>query len=446
MTTKYNLVLLLFLSVGFLSCKKFLDVKPKGVVLPEKLADYEALLNSPTLTETFPAHLMYCTDDLQGLYTMGDRSSEANTYFWKNQMETSTEVSPPVWGPLYRSIYNTNVIINYIDATEGSEQKKKEVLGEALAIKADCYFTLLTAYAKSYKASTAGTDPGLPLVTSTDVTSSTPQRSSLQATIDEILSNLKRAAEYLPLSSKNKLRINRYGAFSILSRVYLYMGDFANARIYADQALAAPHQLLDYTTMPDGDALPISELNPESLWIRLSPDYVLPGFMLYSEDLLSYFSDNDKRFDFFTRPPVPKEHILARGNSNFGVTFPELYLTKAEALARASDFNGAMAIVNMIRVKRIAGTPNNPYVDLVATSGEDALQKVLAERRIELAFGGQRWMDMKRLDAEGRMAEVVRYNVDTHAKDGALPPKSPNYTFEIPSRVLLFNPGITKNH
>lgn len=230
MTTKHNILLMLLLTVGLLSCEKFLDVKPKGVILPEKLADYEALLSSPTLTETLPPHLIYCTDDLQGLYTTGDRGNEANTYYWKNQMENSTELSPPVWGPLYRAIYNTNVIINYVGATEGSEQKKKEVLGEALAIKSDCYFNLLTIYAKSYNASTAGTDPGLPLVTSTDVTNSTPQRSSLQETINEILNNLKLATEYLPLSSKSKLRINRYGAFALLSRVCLYMKHCLNVR------------------------------------------------------------------------------------------------------------------------------------------------------------------------------------------------------------------------
>ena len=141
------------------------------------------------------------------------------------------------------------------------------------------------------------------------------------------------------------------------------------------------------------------------------------------------------------------ERIIGNGNANFGVTFPELYLTKAEVLARSQDVEGAMAIVNMIRVNRIPNMPpDDPYTDLVTTSSEDALRKVLDERRIELAFGGQRWMDMKRLDAEGRMPEVLRYNVDTRAKDGSLPPKSPNYVFEIPGRVLLFNPEMTKNH
>jgi len=71
---------------------------------------------------------------------------------------------------------------------------------------------------------------------------------------------------------------------------------------------------------------------------------------------------------------------------------------------------------------------------------------VLAERRRELAFGGLRWFDMKRLDREGRIPEVQRINVTTAEVEATLPPHSPKYTFEIPVRVLNFNPGMERNH
>jgi tetratricopeptide (TPR) repeat protein len=443
MITKRNIVLLVLLSVGLTSCKKFLDVKPKGVILPEKLADYEAMLNSPTMIETFPAHLLYCTDDLQGLYTPGDRRSEANTYFWKNQMENSTELSPPVWGQLYRSIYNCNVIINNVSNTPGTEEKKNEIMGEALAIKAACYFELITVYAKAYNPATAGTDPGLPLMNSTDVTESVPTRATLQATVDEIITGLKKAAGYLPLKNINKLRVNKYGAYALLSRVYLYLGDYNNALAYADQALEGPFELLDLTLLADREAVPVPELSTESVWVRLSPDWVLPGFLLYSEDLVSYFEEDDLRFQFFTRDPIPKERIMINGNANFGPTVAELYLSRAEVLARKGNSSDAIDILNTIRKKRIKPSA---YEDLSANSAEDALAKVLAERRREMAFGGQRWMDMKRLDREGKMQTVLRLDAETQATIGTLGPHSPNYTFEIPSRVLLFNPQMTKNH
>ncbi|WP_285010938.1 RagB/SusD family nutrient uptake outer membrane protein [Pedobacter faecalis] len=440
---KRYMVPFILLAAMFSSCERFLDVKPKGVVLPEKLADYEAMFNSSTLTETFPGILINCTDDLQGLYSKNDRGSSANMYFWRPQLEPNTEVSPPVWGQLYRAIYNCNVVINYIGETSAAEQKKNEVLAEALAIRAECYFTLLTVFAKAYDQAAAATAPGLPLVTSTDVTNSTPPRATLQATFDEVIAHLKKASEHLPLSSKSKVRINRYGAYALLARVYLYMGDYSNALLYADKALAVPHVLLDLNEVPDRESMPIAELNPESLWVRFSENWVVPGYMIYSADLLSYLDENDLRLDYLTRDATPEERTLPNGNVSFGIGFPEVYLTKAESLARTGNRSEAMTIVNMLRAKRIKTAA---YTDLSASSDEDALQKVLAERRRELAFSGLRWMDMKRLDREGRMPEVRRQDIETGEVLGSLPPKSPNYVFEIPSRVLLFNPGMTKNH
>lgn len=433
----------MLVTLAFTSCNKFLDVKPKGVVLPEKLSDYEIILNSPTLTQTFPALLLYCTDDVQGEFSKTVQNPAANTYFWRPQMEVNTEVSPPVWGQLYRCIYNSNIIIRYVEgASDGSEQKKKEVLGEAMTIKADCYFTLLTTYAKSYNAATAATDPGLPLVTSTDVTEKTPQRSSLQATLDEIIKLLKDAAGYLPASNINKLRVTKYAAYGALARVYLYMGDYTNAGLYADKALEAPHELIDYNNYTR-ETMPAAELNPESLWVRISDDWGLPGFLIYSADLLTYLNDNDLRLVHFRRDPMPITRSYSNGNASFGLTYPEMYLTKAEALAREGNTADAMAIVNMLRKKRIK---SGAYADQSASSKEDGIAKVLAERRRELAFSGQRWMDMKRLDQDNRMPEVKRLNLETNTVEETLPPHSPKYVFEIPTRVLLFNKGITKNH
>src|SRR6187402_1439235 len=140
-----------FVLLQLISCNKYLDVKPKGVVLPEKTADYEAMLNSPSLIETFPSQALYCTDDMQGEFSASDRSAKSNAYYWRPQLDISAEVSPSVWGQLYHSIYDANVIINYAGkSTEGTDQRKREVLGEAMAIKADCYFSLLTMYAKAY--------------------------------------------------------------------------------------------------------------------------------------------------------------------------------------------------------------------------------------------------------------------------------------------------------
>ncbi|WEK18293.1 MAG: RagB/SusD family nutrient uptake outer membrane protein [Candidatus Pedobacter colombiensis] len=430
--------------MGIASCKDFLEVKPKGVILPEKLSDYENMLNSPTMTQTFPSALMYCTDDYYGEYSPVAPSIDANMFLWRREIDLNDQVSPAIWGLLYRVIYDANVIVkNAMQTKDAPEQRKKEVLGEALLVRSDAYFTLLTVFAKAYDPATAGADPGLPLVTSSDVTGSTPPRSGLRATLDTIVNNTMMASEYLPLSNLNRYRGTKAAAYGLLSRIYLYMADYPNAAKYAELGLKANHQLLDYNTYTNKNGMPVTDLNPEILWQRASEYYGVPAFLLYSDDLKTYFNATDLRYSLLTSTNAKGlNRAVPPGRANFGITFQELYLNVAEAAARGNDVPKAMETVNKIRKKRIK-TVN--YQDLTAGNSEAALAIVLAERRRELAYSGQRWMDMKRLDREGRMSEVIRVNKKSGVILTTLKPHSKEYTFQIPTRVRRFNPQMEIN-
>jgi hypothetical protein len=75
-----------------------------------------------------------------------------------------------------------------------------------------------------------------------------------------------------------------------------------------------------------------------------------------------------------------------------GPTVAEMLLIKAEALARTNNINGAMDALNTLRAKRM--TPG-AWVNLVATGQDDAIHKVIDERRREMPFV-QRWFDLRR--------------------------------------------------
>lgn len=444
MKQRFIIAMMLVFTGLFSACNKFLDIKPKGIIIPEKLSDYEDMLNSPTLTRTFPINLLDFADDNFNKFDALNQSSTANGYYWRPIITINEKANPEVWGPLYHSIYDTNVIINGVPkATEGSEARKKQVLSEALVIRANCYLDLLTVFAKAYHASTAASDPGLPMPTSTNVTDQVPARSSVKATLDAVIADVLKAAADLPSSNINRYRVSRHTAYALLSRIYLYMADYQNAMKYTDLALQASHQLLNYNAYESEEDMPVYDLNPEVLWQRAAVSGS-PIFMLYSAELKSYFNSDDLRYSFLT---TTNNNGLGRaslpGQYNFGITFPELYLTKAELLARAGNSADAMLLVNKIRKNRIKTAA---YTDQTAGSAEEALQKVFAERRRELAYSGLRWFDMKRLDEDGRMPEVKRINPDTQAVDASLPPHSPKYTFEIPVRVTMFNPGMERNH
>lgn len=443
---KYFYIGLLFslVMVGT-GCKKFLDVVPKGVVIPQTVEEYDLLLNSEPITTSFPQQILYASDDVQTPYTKVEDSPDANAYFWKSQLNNSVEASPAIWGPLYRSIYNTNVVIkNVLGARNGSDIKKKQVYGEALAFRAAFYFDLVTVYSKAYNASTASTDPGIPLVSEIDVTDKTPARSSVKATFDTIINNLKTAGDYLPTINSSNARLNKYAAYGLLSRVYLYMQDYTNADLYAGKALEGPHELLDYNNYFGGFDVPASESNPEILWHRLTNDIAAIFYITFSPQLIETYSPDDLRFQFFATDYYGTGEYYYSGPDygTYGINVPEIYLTKAEALVHNKKIAEAIDIINMIRSKRIA---EYAYEPVTASSEAEALQIVLQERRWELAVKGTRWMDMKRLDALGKMPAVQRIDAGTGEVLETLAPKSSHYTFEIPSRVLLFNPNMEKN-
>jgi len=439
----YIIALAIFsLTLG--ACKKFLEVQPKGVLIPEKTGDYEGLLNSPTMNNTFSISQLSFADDVYNPFDQLNQTAAANCYYWRPVITISETSNPEIWGPGYRAIYDANVIINRVmESQGGTEAQKLSIKGEALVVRAHCYLEMLAVFAKVYNPATAATDPGLPLVNNLDVTDQVPGRSTLKETFDYILNDVLTAIPSLPATNVNRYRVTSYVAYALLSRIYLYMGDFPNALKYTELVLKGPHSLLDYTTYTNKNQIPVYDLNPEVLWQRGSGGGSAVN-MLYSDDLKGYFNSTDIRYSFLVTS-VPRGVLRSSlpGRYTYGIGFPEMYLTKAELLARDGKTSDAMVLVNMLRKKRIKPAS---YTDQTAATPEEALLKVLAERRRELAFSGIRWFDMKRLDREGRIPEVKRINATTAEVEASLPPHSPNYTFEIPIRVLNFNPGMQRNH
>ena len=441
-----NIILLLIVALGFTSCKKFLEEPPNEINNQEKLATYEEILKSPDITNSYPYQMLYMSDEVRADFTEANNSPTANAYFWRSQLNKDTDSIPVIWGQCYRSIHKANMIINNVmNVEDGTEAKKKALLGEALTLRAVYYFDLLTVYAKAYDQKTAATDPGVPLLTTENLTEIYPQRSSVQEAFDAIIYELKAAETLLPTTAEDHSRINKYSAFGILARIYLYMQNYDQAMIYANKALAAPHQVLDYNDYVNAGALEIPQynINPEVLWHRL-PDKSNAIWSIYYDDVLaSRFRYDDLRFIIFSVDDGYYHwNYYPPGNGTFGMTFPELYLIKAEVLARHQKIDEALEVLNALRVKRISKGSYKPLKESIYFG---ALYLILKERYLELPFKGVRWADMKRLDAIGEMQEVNHYKFWSNAIVATLLPKSPKYTFEIPSRVLMFNPNMTKN-
>lgn len=441
---KYSFIVLLV--TCFTSCDDYLEVTPKGEIIPETLEDYELMLNSTAMTNLSDPYYEYFTDDMYMDIGSDEIGSQANAYFWRIDLDENADDGSTIWLSTYQSQYYANTIINNVmESAGGSVQEKQSVLGEAMTIRAMNYLNLVSVFSKAYNPNSNPEDLGVPIVTSINVTESIPPRATLNAIFSLIIEDLKQAIEWLPEVQTNRWRVSKYTAAAVLARTYLYIHDYQNAYTYASMALQSSQEnkLLDYQTLEE---FPIPELNSEKLWIDKTIIGADGDGQYYSAELLALYDPDDLRLSLFTELDDDGFTYKTVNQVNAGIGYAEMYLIQAEYFARSGNIEEAMAIVNQIRVNRFPSNAEN--IILEATTNDMALQMVLEERRRELSFSGVRWQDMKRLDQEGMMG-VVNRRVENDLESsviGSLEPSSANYTFEIPLKVQLVNPDMELNH
>jgi hypothetical protein len=118
----------------------------------------------------------------------------------------------------------------------------------------------------------------------------------------------------------------------------------------------------------------------------------------------------------------------------------EMYLIRAEAAAANGDLAGAANFIKQVRDARFGAEQPAP----VFTSQQEAFAGVLEERRVELAFEGHRWLDLKRLGAEAN-AQIDRDPLDCEITGACtLPVDDYRFTLPIPLVEINANPVIAE--
>lgn len=445
-------------------CNDYLDIKPKGEKIPKTVTDYETLLNYESVqkvSDTYPTYLtddVYLPDVAQGTATPGLNSvdqSILNLYLFKKDVFGEAQ-DDGFWFASYNRIYYYNTVIDNIMNADGSdEQQKLSIRAEALISRALEYLYLVNGYAKHYDVRTADTDPGVPLILDEDISKKDLVRASVKDVYAQIQSDLQAALPNLPAQPKgNAFRASKAAGYGILAKMYLYMGNYAEALKAANAVLEMNNSLLDlkkYAVVKAQSSIGRTNVpqdidNPENIYIKFAPYvYGLSSKVFGSDELISLFSEDDMRLQvYFTKNfrniPTDKYVWAPYLRANLAVSSPEIYLIAAECEAREGSVERAMSLINKLRDNRIKN--NTP---LVAIDRSDALQKVLEERRRELAMSGMvRYIDLKRLNKESQFAKTVTHV--TGEGTFRLEPNSPLYVLPIPAKVMRFNKNSMKQN
>lgn len=430
-----SLALLFNISCG----NEWLEIRSdKKIVIPSTLEDAAALLaNNAVMNISSPVLGEISSDDYEATDAQffSVPAWEANAYSWAEKIFVDNNGATN-WHSVYQRIYNANLAIqtaeNVSDNMNLSE--KNRILAKAKFFRAYSYFELAQIFCEPYAVESSTRALGLPLVKKPDLEQKLA-RSNVEETYQFILDDLAFATSFLPESVAYKVEPSRAAAMGMCARVYLIMGNYEKALLYADSCLAYGQELMDFRELDATPNYPIAAFNPEVLFdcAMLYSTIALGSRLNVSSEIVESYEPNDLRKTVLLRENEGLYNFRGSYNGTnihfTGIAVNEILLIKAECLARLDKVTDGQEALNYLLEYRVEGHKN-----LIFSSQYDLLRRVLQERRKELLFRGLRWMDLRRLNKSPEIAKDLVRIID--GKQYVLKANSKRYVFPIPDLAV----------
>ncbi len=446
------------------SCQKFLDLEPQSQSIAVTNTDADSIFfKSASEVE---AALAGAYSDFKNEYYQldyfvnGDAQSDdayaggdnpANFQIDEFKLDATNSNVSRDWAYLYSTIGKTNAVINNVRAVTDpalSADRKEEIVGEASFIRAFMYFQLVQLWGdvplqlqEVTTISAANLDEIYPIIF--------PARAPKEEVYRQIIADLETALPRVRATNIHKGFATKGAVNAMLAYVYATQEphDWNKVSQYCDAVINGGYTLLaDYNALWDNanenSSESIFEINYEGgitdgNWgTKIFRGLDWKKFNLPANDLIKAFDaegDNirknasiifldvsgkwsDPHYPQTHYPFINKWHNFNEGsNQNYlFIRLADILLLKAEALNELGDQPGAAALVNQIRTRvNLANT--------TATTQSDMRLAIERERRLELAFEGHRWFDLKRTGraipvmnaAVGANNENLGYNLTT---------------------------------
>ena len=417
---KYFKITLFALISLTLSCTdSFLELTPQ-----QQVSDVDAIKN----LEDLETSITGVYDEISGTYYYGrtlfmipdvmaddvKQNAQANRlvdYAGHVQRVTDPDATN-LWMGMYRANNALNNIINSdVTVAQPSQANKNHIIGEAYALRALVYFDMVRLFAQHYKFTADASHLGVPLILDFDPTR-LPERNTVKEVYDQIISDMTMAISLMKPTSRsgNSNTLSATAVKALLARTYLYKEDWSNAAAMATEVINAGYSLVSHAKYLslwnlDNNSESIFEISMTEAdnVSGIAALYLAAGFGDYlpSNDLVSLYQVGDARLNTFEvdlllagefAPYRMIKYPNINGYDNVKVIrLAEMYLIRAEARARiGTNISGAQDDLDMVRQRALPTAPNN------ADTGSALLNQILLERRLELAFEGQRLWDLMR--------------------------------------------------
>lgn len=395
---------------------------------------YKALKGNSSLVDYYGQQFfvygdVHAGDDYQ--YNNLGGSNRASFYYDMNYQTASEFTSSTVaWKSPYIVIGRANRIIAAAEGgalSDAAEAKATidQYAAEAKVLRALAHFDLVRIYGKPYTED-QGASLGVPLVTEVLESNAKPARSTVAEVYTQVVKDLTEAISSNALATETKPGyVSVWGAKAILSRVYLNMGDYANALSVAEDIIKNSGAAL-WTRDQYFKAWDASTPNESEFLFRLNvagstDNNDLNGIgnlqqrdgykeMVATKKFVDMLTSDPKdvRNDMFLPAKAEKEvavygtnkvflnKLRGQGGNLRNVTIvpiirlSEVYLTAAECAFRNNDKTKAVEYLNDLVKNRTTTVASLATVDNIT------LDRILIERRKELIGEGQRYFDALR--------------------------------------------------
>lgn len=469
----------------FTSCNDVIDIEQPGTLLAANAFKTVEDLQLGVLG--IYARLDYTTETrFNAVYTdevaIGNDNGGQNITQYSLFLTPTSGIATAVWDANYITINEINKILvaaENIAIGAGEQSDYNNAIGELKAIRAYLHFLLISYFTTDYTDDNAtgvialSTIPGL----NEDLPRNT--NGEVFAMIDADLTE----ANGLLANQSSRSFISKDFITAMRARIALYRGQYAAADGYASTLLGS-YSIANQTQFTnmwnDADDTEIIfefERNVGDLWdgqgtggggwagslfAFVNSTAAGSPFMEMSRSLYNKLAENagdirltayidpsstidpnyDDSFDDYLvirKYPGHQGQPLMNDIKIFRAA--EMLFIRAEAAADANDLAGAAGYIKQLRDARFGAAQTAP----VYNSQQEAFAGILAERRLELAFEGHRWIDIKRLGARANVS-IDRDPVDCTVYNAcSLSNTDHRFTMPIPVTAIDVNAALAQN-
>lgn len=390
------------------------------------------------------------------------RTSKSTLHNWRSS--GSQQNLGNLYRDAYALIYRANQVLFFAESFEGDN--KTNIVAEAKALRAMAHFDLVKTFGKiPTQSSDANGSLGVAYVTEADPTIE-PARENVGAVYQNIITDLTDAVADINTANVPG-RLNRDAVNLLLSRVYLYMGQWQSA---IDAANAVSVQVAPRESVvgvwEDSNTEGVVFYMPNEVggidrsigvtWSQgplMTNNTFLPEYAVSFEFFNKFVADDIRKEAYITfgTDSNSKDYnaikkLLGKvGQTNGKVDYKifraaEAELNKAEAYFNIGNEGSARSALDAVRSKRYLTPPSGE-------TGNALRDAIRLERRLEFAFEYQRFYDLKRwgLPVERTNAGDEADGSGIPSEELTLPAGSHKFQLPLDQGILDTNPNNVQN-